>query len=96
VSAVSYSDAQAQGPSLLLGKLELDWWVPGRCRCARGANCTQFTAPTTGEQAFRCQCPEGLEGDGFVDGAGCKAGQYYLPPICMFIRFPVSSSVSCS
>ncbi|XP_047083917.1 wall-associated receptor kinase-like 14 [Lolium rigidum] len=73
VSAVSYSDAQAQGPSLLLGKLELDWWVPGRCRCAHGANCTQFIAPTTGEQAFRCQCPEGLEGDGFVDGAGCKA-----------------------
>ncbi|KAM0886283.1 hypothetical protein ACQ4PT_029766 [Festuca glaucescens] len=72
VSSVSYSDAQ--GPSLLLGKLELDWWVPGRCRCAHGANCTQFTAPTTGQQAFRCQCPEGLEGDGFADGAGCRTG----------------------
>ncbi|KAK1651964.1 hypothetical protein QYE76_069769 [Lolium multiflorum] len=73
VSAVSYSDAQAQGPSLLLGKLELDWWVQGRCGCSRGATCTQFTAPTTGKDAFRCKCPEGLEGDGFVDGAGCKA-----------------------
>ncbi|KAM0880732.1 hypothetical protein ACQ4PT_033370 [Festuca glaucescens] len=72
VSAVSYSDAQAQGPSLLLGKLELDWWLPGRCGCAHGATCTQFTAPTTGQEAFRCKCPEGLEGDGFVDGAGCK------------------------
>jgi hypothetical protein len=76
VSAVSYSDAQAQGPALLLGKLELDWWVQGKCRCAHGANCTQFVAPTTGQEAFRCQCPEGLEGDGFVDGAGCRTGQY--------------------
>jgi hypothetical protein len=82
VSAVSYSDAQ--GPSLLLGKLELDWWLPGRCGCAHGAACTQFVAPTTGREAFRCQCPEGLVGDGFVDGAGCKTGQ-------LFIRFPVSS-----
>jgi hypothetical protein len=84
VSAVSYSDAQAQGPALLLGKLELDWWLPGRCGCAHGATCTQFVAPTTGREAFRCQCPEGLEGDGFVDGAGCKTGQYSLPPICSF------------
>uniref|UniRef100_A0ACD5TWA5 Uncharacterized protein n=1 Tax=Avena sativa TaxID=4498 RepID=A0ACD5TWA5_AVESA len=71
VSAVSYSDAQ--GPSLLLGKLELDWWLPGqRCRCASRAKCTQLTAPTTGKEAFRCECPEGLVGDGFADGAGCE------------------------
>jgi hypothetical protein len=87
VSAVSYSDAQAQGPLLLLGKLELDWWVQGKCRCAQGANCTQFVAPTTGQEAFRCQCPEGLVGDGFVDGAGCKTGLYSLPPICLFFVF---------
>ncbi|CAM0872093.1 unnamed protein product [Alopecurus aequalis] len=70
VTAVSYSEAQ--GPSLLLGKLELDWWVPGSCHCVPGANCTHFIAPTTGQEVFRCECPEGLVGDGFVDGAGCK------------------------
>uniref|UniRef100_A0A453INB1 Protein kinase domain-containing protein n=1 Tax=Aegilops tauschii subsp. strangulata TaxID=200361 RepID=A0A453INB1_AEGTS len=69
VSAVSYSDAQ--GPSLLLGALELDWWVPGRCRCDARANCTQFPATKTRPEAFQCECPEGLQGDGFVDGTGC-------------------------
>ncbi|XP_037420084.1 wall-associated receptor kinase-like 14 [Triticum dicoccoides] len=70
VTAVSYSDAQ--GPSLLLEALELDWWVPGRCGCAPRATCTQFNATKARREAFRCECPEGLQGDGFVDGAGCR------------------------
>ncbi|KAI4993441.1 hypothetical protein ZWY2020_007754 [Hordeum vulgare] len=70
VSAVSYSEAQ--GPSLLLGALELDWWVPGRCQCDRRANCTQFPATKTRPEGFQCDCPEGLHGDGFVDGTGCR------------------------
>ncbi|VAI08108.1 unnamed protein product [Triticum turgidum subsp. durum] len=70
VSAVSYSDAG--GPSLLLGALELDWWVPGPCRCDARANCTQFPATRTRPEAFQCECPEGLEGDGFVEGTGCR------------------------
>ncbi|XP_048528333.1 LOW QUALITY PROTEIN: wall-associated receptor kinase-like 14 [Triticum urartu] len=70
VSSISYSDAM--GPAMLLGVLELDWWVPGRCRCSPGANCTQFTAPTTGQEAFRCECQDGLEGDGFIYGTGCR------------------------
>ena len=69
VSAVSYSDAG--GPSLLLGALELDWWVPGPCRCDARANCTQLPATRTRPEAFQCECPEGLQGDGFVDGTGC-------------------------
>ncbi|KAL6649524.1 hypothetical protein ACP70R_013748 [Stipagrostis hirtigluma subsp. patula] len=70
VSAVSYWDAPA--PALLLGALELEWWVPGPCRCSRNANCTTVTTPTAGQDGFRCECQEGFEGDGFVDGAGCR------------------------
>ncbi|KAM3254140.1 hypothetical protein ACQJBY_047956 [Aegilops geniculata] len=71
VSSVSYSDGM-EGPSLLMDALQLDWWVPGRCRCSVTANCTQLTAPTTGQEAFRCDCRDVLEGDGFVDGTGCR------------------------
>ncbi|KQK22781.1 wall-associated receptor kinase-like 14 [Brachypodium distachyon] len=71
VSSASYWDTL--GPALLLGKLELDWWVKGQyCRCHSSANCTLLTAPTTGKEAFRCECRDGFEGDGFLDGAGCK------------------------
>uniref|UniRef100_A0A453JQ70 Protein kinase domain-containing protein n=1 Tax=Aegilops tauschii subsp. strangulata TaxID=200361 RepID=A0A453JQ70_AEGTS len=83
VSSISYSDAM--GPALMLGALQLDWWVPGRCRCSPGANCTQFTAPTTGQEAFRCECQDGLEGDGFIYGTGCwltgtaSSGQQRVP-----------------
>uniref|UniRef100_A0A0A9FA87 Protein kinase domain-containing protein n=1 Tax=Arundo donax TaxID=35708 RepID=A0A0A9FA87_ARUDO len=69
VSAVSYWDTPA--PSLLLGVLELEWWVPGPCSCSRHANCTPVTTPTS-RQAFRCDCLEGFEGDGFADGTGCR------------------------
>jgi hypothetical protein len=73
VSAVSYSPSPA--PALFLGALDLEWWVPGPCRCSPHANCTAVATPT-GKQGFRCDCLEGLEGDGFADGAGCRRGQY--------------------
>jgi hypothetical protein len=73
VSAVSYSPSPA--PAFFLGALELEWWVLGPCRCSPHANCTSLTTPTE-EQAFRCECLEGFEGDGFADGAGCRRGQY--------------------
>ncbi|KAK3147932.1 hypothetical protein QOZ80_3BG0288510 [Eleusine coracana subsp. coracana] len=69
VSAVSYSPSPA--PAILLGAMDLEWWVPGPCRCSVHANCTSFTAPTQ-QQAFRCDCLQGFEGDGFADGAGCR------------------------
>ncbi|KAM3272045.1 hypothetical protein ACQJBY_042316 [Aegilops geniculata] len=83
VSSVSYSDTI--GPALMLGVLQLDWWVPGRCRCSPRANCIQFTAPTTGQEAFRCECQDGLEGDGFIYSTGCwstgtaSSGQQRVP-----------------
>jgi hypothetical protein len=74
VSSVRYADGPV--PAEELSALGLSWWVLGQCRCSTSANCTQFVAPTTGQAAFRCECTEGFEGDGFIDGAGCqRAGQ---------------------
>ncbi|VAI13085.1 unnamed protein product [Triticum turgidum subsp. durum] len=70
-SIIRYVDASEPQLAVLLDELELDWWVQGQCRCSSHANCTAFTAPTTGQQAFRCECREGFEGDGFIDGIGC-------------------------
>lgn len=70
------SEEGALEPALVLNALKLDWWVQGQCRCSSHANCTAFTAPTTGQEAFRCECREGFEGDGFIDGIGCVGGQY--------------------
>ncbi|KAL6867414.1 hypothetical protein ACP4OV_015438 [Aristida adscensionis] len=71
-AAVSYWEAPAL--SLLLGALELEWWVRGPCRCSRHAACTQVATPAAAQEheAFRCECFEGFEGDGFADGAGCR------------------------
>lgn len=71
VSSLTYNDAM--GPTILLDALELDWWVSGPCRCAVPANCTLLTQPTTGQETFKCECPEGFEGDGFIDGTGCQS-----------------------
>jgi hypothetical protein len=73
VSAVSYLDAPA--PALLLATMELEWWMLGPCRCSSHANCTQVTTPVAGQEAFRCDCPKGSEGDGFAEGVGCREGQ---------------------
>ncbi|XP_047051226.1 L-type lectin-domain containing receptor kinase IX.1-like [Lolium rigidum] len=49
------------------------------CRCSPSANCTHFVAPTTGKEVFRCECMDGFDGDGFIDGNGChRPGQYSL------------------
>ncbi|XP_066354697.1 wall-associated receptor kinase-like 14 [Miscanthus floridulus] len=73
VSAASYWDAPAPAPALLLGVMELEWWVVGEtCRCSRHATCTLVTTPIAGQRAFRCECPEGYDGDGFADGTGCR------------------------
>nr|CAB3501527.1 unnamed protein product [Digitaria exilis] len=75
VSAASYWDTPAPAPALLLGTMELEWWMPGPCRCSPHANCTQVTTPDASKEqadAFRCECLEGFEGDGFVDGTGCR------------------------
>ncbi|RLN16994.1 wall-associated receptor kinase-like 14 [Panicum miliaceum] len=71
VSAASYWDAPAPVPAVLLGVMELEWWMGGPCSCAPNANCTPLTTPAAG-QGFRCECREGFEGDGFAGGTGCR------------------------
>ncbi|KAF0912599.1 hypothetical protein E2562_015288 [Oryza meyeriana var. granulata] len=70
VSSSIYSNTS--GPALQLTALELDWWVQGRCGCSSHASCVEFKAPTAQQEAFRCECPEGFEGDGYIAGAGCR------------------------
>ncbi|TVU47860.1 hypothetical protein EJB05_07474, partial [Eragrostis curvula] len=69
VSAVSFSPLPT--PAFILGVLDLEWWMLGSCRCANNANCTTLTTPAK-QQAFRCDCLPGFDGDGFVDGGGCR------------------------
>ncbi|RLN40606.1 wall-associated receptor kinase-like 14 [Panicum miliaceum] len=71
VSAVSWDTPV---PALLLDSLELEWWVRGPCRCSPHANCTLVTTPNATEvqDAFRCECYEGFQGDGFAAGTGCR------------------------
>ncbi|CAD5182187.1 unnamed protein product [Musa acuminata subsp. malaccensis] len=59
-------------PSLDLSTAELAWWLEGTCRCAADANCTTVTSPVTHRPGFRCGCSEGFQGDGFIDGTGCR------------------------
>ncbi|KAJ8494137.1 hypothetical protein OPV22_015858 [Ensete ventricosum] len=58
--------------SLDLSTAELAWWLEGTCRCADNANCTTVTSPVTHRPGFRCRCLEGFQGDGFIDGTGCR------------------------
>jgi hypothetical protein len=91
VSAASYWDSP--GPAaILLGVMELEWWMLGPCSCAPNANCSAVSTPDS-RQAFRCECLEGFEGDGFADGTGCRRGQYtasYSIYHCLFPRFRAS------
>ncbi|KAK1383385.1 Wall-associated receptor kinase-like 14 [Heracleum sosnowskyi] len=50
--------------------VELGWLLKGTCKCVAQADCTNLTL---GElQGFRCRCKTGFQGDGFVDGDGCR------------------------
>ncbi|CAN6295930.1 unnamed protein product [Urochloa humidicola] len=72
VSSASYWETPAPAPALVLGVMELEWWMLGQCRCSSQASCTNVTTPNAGQQAFRCECLEGFEGDGFAAGTGCR------------------------
>ncbi|XAR57845.1 Non-specific serine/threonine protein kinase [Bertholletia excelsa] len=53
---------------------ELGWWLKGNCSnnsCSSEANCMDVK-DYHGGSGFRCHCRDGLVGDGFVDGEGCR------------------------
>uniref|UniRef100_A0A7C9A5H4 NELL2-like EGF domain-containing protein n=1 Tax=Opuntia streptacantha TaxID=393608 RepID=A0A7C9A5H4_OPUST len=59
--------------SLDFRAIQVAWWVSGTCRCDRNANCT-----TIGSDGYRCRCIEGFTGDGFVQGKGCRPGEFLI------------------
>ena len=57
--------------SLQFQLLELGWWLEGPCQCSPNATCTNVTV-AAGKFGFRCHCPQGYQGDGFLNGTGCR------------------------
>lgn len=58
--------------SLEFQALELGWWLPGDCLiCSENATCTHVN----GTNGVRCQCMDGFEGDGFLEGKPCRKGE---------------------
>ncbi|KAM7510168.1 hypothetical protein LguiB_009043 [Lonicera macranthoides] len=75
--AVDLNNGTNTNPALSFQRLELGWWVNGtECRCGKDAVCVMVSPPAGGE-GYRCRCKEGFDGDGFVDGNGCR--KVYLP-----------------
>ncbi|CAN1343520.1 Wall-associated receptor kinase-like 14 [Linum perenne] len=66
--------------SLELQRVELEWWLDGSCAvngsrsCSRLADCKDVKIDHGGgrRQGFRCRCREGLVGDGYNGGGGCR------------------------
>ncbi|XP_028763972.1 wall-associated receptor kinase-like 14 [Neltuma alba] len=57
--------------SLQFQMLELGWWLEGPCQCSPSAKCTNVTV-APGKLGYRCDCPQGYLGDGFLNGTGCR------------------------
>lgn len=70
ISAESFNGSS--GVSLEVQVMELWWWLQGDCRCSKDAICTQIESPAG--SGFRCQCRDGLVGDGYLAGVGCRKG----------------------
>lgn len=81
-SAISMeASSNSSSVSLDVHVVRVGWWLRGDCRCSRNANCVHVSPPLHGgppprdgvfPPAYRCECPEGFDGDGFLDGEGCR------------------------
>ncbi|TVT99079.1 hypothetical protein EJB05_55578, partial [Eragrostis curvula] len=76
LTAAVYGDTQQGVPSLQFGVAELGWWLAGNCTggghpCAANATCRDVQTPS-GAWGHRCACPDGMAGDGFAAGDGCR------------------------
>lgn len=76
ISAEVLSSNASVGVSLEIETVELGWWLQGPCRrsCHQDANCTELISPSDGKVSHRCRCREGLIGDGYLAGTGCRKG----------------------
>ncbi|KAJ6337888.1 hypothetical protein OIU76_007546 [Salix suchowensis] len=72
LSSISAESFTGSGVSLEIQMMELWWWLQGDCRCSKDAICTQVKSPVG--SGFRCQCRDGLVGDGYLAGVGCRKG----------------------
>lgn len=73
-TAILTEPERGSSVSLVMGRINLKWWVKGKCNCDENANCTEVKNgnKTVG---FTCLCREGFEGDGFKQGGGCRRGE---------------------
>lgn len=77
----SYAVDSSKNPvvSLDFQTVELEWWLEGRScgqgACYANANCTDVRSPRNGTHRYRCTCPDGFKGDGFIGGQPCRKGE---------------------
>lgn len=72
---VDYDRNSSQRSLVSMGfqSLEFGWWVEGDCDCDKKAVCKNVSIDNE-RVGYRCHCNEGYDGDGFVDGDGCRKG----------------------
>ncbi|KAG5251317.1 wall-associated receptor kinase [Salix suchowensis] len=70
LSSISAESFTGSGVSLEIQMMELWWWLQGDCRCSKDAICSHVESPAG--SGFRCQCRDGLVGDGYLAGVGCR------------------------
>ncbi|KAJ6344609.1 hypothetical protein OIU76_006182 [Salix suchowensis] len=70
LSSISAESFAGSAVSLEIQIMELRWWLQGDCRCSEDAICNQVESPAG--PGFRCHCRDGLAGDGYLAGVGCR------------------------
>ncbi|KAK2657343.1 hypothetical protein Ddye_010395 [Dipteronia dyeriana] len=71
LSSFAFNSRGDSGVSLEFHRLQLDWWLPGKCNCNKHAVCAPVELANNGS-GFRCRCKKGFQGDGFAAGNGCR------------------------
>ncbi|KAJ3685473.1 hypothetical protein LUZ61_014637 [Rhynchospora tenuis] len=69
-TSILYEQYQAEQTVMVLGLVEIGWWMTGKCRCAANATCARVDSEV--KDGYWCKCDEGFIGDGFADGDGCR------------------------
>ncbi|KAJ4804405.1 wall-associated receptor kinase-like protein [Rhynchospora pubera] len=69
-TSILYEPYLAGQTELVLGVVEIGWWMTGECQCAANATCTRLGSEV--KDGYWCKCNNGFIGDGFADGDGCR------------------------
>lgn len=87
ISAEALNSNTSAGISLEIQTVDLGWWLQGPCRrsCHKDANCTELISPSDGKLSHRCRCREGLVGDGYLTGTGCRKGWFFFPHLRLLL-----------